>query len=110
MKRFLPVIMLLMSGIAIGEAMIDILDEKLILMAPFTTNEVNKKLKSLRSYRLMTGYRGSNNYSIQKLCDAASKISYLAFDFRRYIKEIDVNPIIVKEDDAIAVDNVFILK
>ena len=96
--------------ISLGGTMIDILDEKLILMAPFTTNEVNKKLKTLRSYNLMTGYRGSNNYSIQKLCDAASKISYLAFDFRRYIKEIDVNPIIVKEDDAIAVDNVFILK
>ena len=96
--------------ISLGGTMIDILDEKLILMAPFTSNEVNKKLKTLRSYNLMTGYRGSNNYSIQKLCDAASKISYLAFDFRRYIKEIDVNPIIVKEDDAIAVDNVFILK
>ena len=96
--------------ISLGGTMIDILNEKLILMAPFTTHEVNKKLKTLRSYRLMTGYRGSNNYSIQKLCDAASKISYLAFDFRRYIKEIDVNPIIVKEDDAIAVDNVFILK
>ena len=96
--------------ISLGGTMIDILDEKLILMAPFTTNEVNKKLKTLRSYNLMTGYRGSNNYSIQKLCDAASKISYLAFDFRRYIKEIDVNPIIVKEDNAIAVDNVFILK
>ena len=96
--------------ISLGGTMIDILNEKLILMAPFTTSEVNKKLKTLRSYNLMTGYRGSNNYSIQKLCDAASKISYLAFDFRRYIKEIDVNPIIVKEDDAIAVDNVFILK
>mgnify|MGYP001467170809 FL=1 len=96
--------------ISLGGTMIDILDEKLILMAPFTTNEVNKKLKTLRSYNLMTGYRGSNSYSIQKLCDAASKISYLAFDFRRYIKEIDVNPIIVKEDNAIAVDNIFILK
>ena len=96
--------------ISLGGTMIDILDEKLILMAPFTTNEVNKKLKTLRSYNLMTGYRGSNSYSVQKLCDAASKISYLAFDFRRYIKEIDVNPIIVKEDNAIAVDNVFILK
>ena len=96
--------------ISLGGTMIDILDEKLILMAPFTTSEVNKKIKTLRSYRLMTGYRGSNSYSVQKLCDAASKISYLAFDFESYIKEIDINPIIVKENNAIAVDNVFILK
>ena len=96
--------------ISLGGTMIDILNEKLILMAPFTTNEVIKKLKTLRSYRLMTGYRGSNSYSIQKLCDAASKISYLAFDLKKYIKEIDINPIIVNEDNAIAVDNVFILK
>jgi acyl-CoA synthetase (NDP forming) len=96
--------------ISLGGTMIDILDEKLILMAPFTTSEINKKLKTLRSYSLMTGYRGSKKYSIQKLCDAASKISYLAFDFKNYIKEIDINPIIVKEDNAVAVDNVFILK
>ena len=96
--------------ISLGGTMIDILNEKLILMAPFTTSEINEKLKALRSYRLMTGYRGSKNYSIKKLCDAASKISYLAFDFKSYIKEIDINPIIVNEDDAIAVDNVFILK
>ena len=95
--------------ISLGGTMIDILDEKLILMAPFTPSELDKKLKTLKSYRLLMGYRGSKKYSVKKLCDAASKISYLAFDFKNLIKEIDINPIIIKENNAIAVDNVFIL-
>ena len=33
----------------------------------------------------------------------------LAFDFRENLKEIDLNPVIILENDAIAVDNVFIL-
>ena len=37
-----------------------------------------------------------------------TKLSFLAFDFKGLIKEIDINPIIVTEKQAIAVDNVFI--
>ena len=90
--------------------LIDILDEKLILMAPFSPTELQKKLKPLKSYNLLKGYRGSSEYSLKKLCEAASKISYLALDFNEYINEIDINPIIILENNAIAVDNVFISK
>ena len=96
--------------ISLGGTLIDILDEKLILMAPFSPTELQKKLKPLKSYNLLKGYRGSSEYSLKKLCEAASKISYLALDFNEYINEIDINPIIILENNAIAVDNVFISK
>ena len=96
--------------ISLGGTLIDILDEKLILMAPFSPNELQKKLKPLKSYNLLKGYRGSSEYSVKKLCEAASKVSYLALDFNKYINEIDINPIIILEDNAVAVDNVFIVK
>ena len=78
--------------------------------SPFSPTELQKKLKPLKSYNLLKGYRGSSEYSLKKLCEAASKISYLALDFNEYINEIDINPIIILEDNAIAVDNVFISK
>ena len=96
--------------ISLGGTLIDILDEKLILMAPFSPTELQKKLKPLKSYNLLKGYRGSSKYSVKKLCEAASKISYLALDFNKHINEIDINPIIILEDNAVAVDNVFIVK
>ena len=96
--------------ISLGGTLIDILDEKLILMAPFSPTELQKKLKPLKSYNLLKGYRGSSKYSVKKLCEAASKISYLALDFNKHINEIDINPIIISEDNAVAVDNVFIVK
>ena len=96
--------------ISLGGTLIDILDEKLILMAPFSPTELQKKLKPLKSYNLLKGYRGSSKYSVKKLCEAASKVSYLALDFNKHINEIDINPIIILEDNAVAVDNVFIVK
>ena len=96
--------------ISLGGTLIDILDEKLILMAPFSPTELQKKLKLLKSYNLLKGYRGSSEYSVKKLCEAASKVSYLALDFNKHINEIDINPIIILEDNAVAVDNVFIVK
>ena len=96
--------------ISLGGTLIDILDEKLILMAPFSPTELQKKLKPLKSYNLLKGYRGSSEYSVKKLCEAASKVSYLALDFNKHINEIDINPIIISEDNAVAVDNVFIVK
>ena len=96
--------------ISLGGTLIDILDEKLILMAPFSPTKLQKKLKPLKSYNLLKGYRGSSKYSVKKLCEAASKISYLALDFNKHINEIDINPIIISEDNAVAVDNVFIIK
>ena len=96
--------------ISLGGTLIDILDEKLILMAPFSPTELQKKLKPLKSYNLLKGYRGSSEYSVKKLCEAASKVSYLALDFNKHINEIDINPIIILEDNAVAVDNVFIVK
>ena len=67
-------------------------------------------MESLKSFSLLKGYRGSSEYSVKKLCEAASKISYLALDFNKHINEIDINPIIILEDNAVAVDNVFIVK
>jgi len=94
--------------ISLGGTLIDLLEEKLVLLAPFSSSDVEEKLKKLKSFKLLKGFRGSNELSVSKLCETASKLSFLAFEFKGLIKEIDINPIIVTEKQAIAVDNVFI--
>ena len=94
--------------ISLGGTLIDLLEEKLVLLAPFSSGYVEEKLKNLKSFKLLKGFRGSNELSVSKLCETASKLSFLAFDFKGLIQEIDINPIIVTEKQAIAVDNVFI--
>jgi len=95
--------------VSLGGTMIDLVDEKVVLMAPFSKEELKMKIRKLKSFKLLRGYRGSKKYSLEKLCETASKLSFLAFDFRENLKEIDLNPVIILENDAIAVDNVFIL-
>ena len=96
--------------VSLGGTMIDLIDEKIVLMAPFSNKELKIKIKKLKSHKLLQGYRGSKKYSLEKLCETASKLSLLAFDFREHLKEIDINPVIILENDALAVDNVFIYK
>ena len=95
--------------VSLGGTMIDLIDEKVVLMAPFSKEELKMKIRKLKSFKLLHGYRGSKKYSLEKLCETASKLSFLAFDFRENLKEIDLNPVIILENDAIAVDNVFIV-
>jgi len=96
--------------VSLGGTMIDLIDEKVLLMAPFSNQELKMKIKELKSFKLLQGFRASKKYSLEKLCETASKLSFLAYDFREYLKEIDLNPVIILENDAIAVDNVFIFK
>ena len=96
--------------VSLGGTMIDLIDEKVLLMAPFSKNELKMKIRKLKSFKVLQGYRRSKKYSLEKLCETASKLSFLAFDFRKHLQEIDLNPVIILENDAIAVDNVFIFK
>ncbi|MGI9262300.1 MAG: acetate--CoA ligase family protein, partial [Woeseiaceae bacterium] len=53
---------------------------------------------------LLDGVRGSPALNIDRFCDTAARFSALAHALRDVLSEFDVNPLIVNEDGAIAVD------
>lgn len=52
-------------------------------------------LKSLKSYKLLTGYRGSKPCDLDALTDMMVKISDYAYAHKDEIKEMDLNPVFV---------------
>ena len=62
--------------VSLGGTMIDLIDEKVVLMAPFSKEELKMKIRKLKSFKLLHGYRGSKKYSLEKLCETASKLSF----------------------------------
>jgi hypothetical protein len=61
-------------------------------------------IRSLKGFRLLTGFRGSPPMDVGALAKIVSRISSFAYDYGDSVREIDVNPVILRADGATAVD------
>jgi acetyltransferase len=60
-------------------------------------------IEGLKIYPLLKGYRGSTPKAVNKLIEVLIRLSYLAADYPE-IEELDINPLLVTNDDVIALD------
>jgi acetyltransferase len=67
-----------------------------------------RMLESLLSWPLLQGYRGRPAANLDRLIEVLMRLSYLVADYPE-IRELDVNPLLVTPDDAIALDARIIL-
>lgn len=72
-------------------------------LAPLSRRAANTMIESLRSHRLLTGFRGSEPADEAALIDALLRVAHLAAEFPEIV-ELDVNPLIVHTRGATAVD------
>jgi acetyltransferase len=77
-------------------------------LPPLSERLARRMLESLRSWPLLQGYRGRPVVNIDRLIEVLMRLSYLVADYPE-IKELDVNPLLVTPDDAIALDARIIL-
>jgi len=77
-------------------------------LLPLDESEIRGLIEKSKVYKLLKGYRGRLSLAIDKLVRLIYKLSKLAQDPN--IKEIEINPIIVTEKNAYAVDGRIILK
>jgi acyl-CoA synthetase (NDP forming) len=98
-RQFGPVVM-----VAAGGIMVELLYDRVLAMCPVSPAQAQTMLDSLRANQLLKGLRGRPASNRQALIDVIVRLSQLAFALRDRIAEIDINPIIVSADEAIAVD------
>jgi len=87
-----------------GGTLVELLDEQVLLMAPFDAAEAERAVAELRAARLLRGYRGAPPLDSGALCAAAAALSRLAWDLRESLAEIEINPLFVARSGAIAAD------
>lgn len=90
--------------ISAGGIGVELFDDKFILMAPFSADEVLAHLSGLKIYRLLEGYRGKPRLSIEGFADMAARFSHLVHDLRDVVTSADINPVIVNDSTVCAVD------
>ena len=97
--QFGPLVM-----VAAGGVLIELLSERSVALAPVSTSEADELIKPLKLNKLINGIRGQAAGNRQALIEIVSTLSVMAFELKDCIKEIDINPVIVNQSSAVAVD------
>ena len=87
----------------LGGIFVEILKDVTSGLAPLTMSEASSMIKSLRSYKIIKGYRGKNGVSETKFAEIMVRLSTL-LRFAVEIKEMDINPLLGNGEKLVAVD------
>lgn len=92
--------------VGLGGVMVEVLKDIAVRIPPIHAAEARHALDSLRGRAVLDGVRGVPPADIEALAEIASRVSWLAYDLRDQINELDLNPVIVQPagHGAIAVD------
>ncbi len=97
-NKFGHVILCGMGGIYV-EVMKDVASG----LAPLSMEEAFSMIKSLKSYKILKGYRKQTGINIDSYADIIVRLSWL-LRYAVEIKEIDINPLLGNENEILAVD------
>lgn len=98
-RQFGPMVVLGAGGI-----LVEVLSDSATLVAPAPRHEVETVLNGLRVSRLLGGVRGAAPLDRAAAVDAVVGLSRLAADLGDLIAEMDVNPLRVLPQGAVALD------
>jgi acyl-CoA synthetase (NDP forming) len=97
--QFGPVIV-----IGFGGVLAETLQDIVLAIPPRGAGDVRRLLNRLRLRPLLDGVRGSPAVDVDAFCECASRFSALVVALGADLAEVDVNPVIVTADGAVAVD------
>ena len=93
----------------LGGVFVEIFKDVSMAMAPVSEAEALKMLRSLKGYKLFTGYRGGKKLGEQAVADLIVRVSRMAADEKDCLAELDINPVFVYEA-GVALADALVLK
>jgi len=92
--------------IASGGVLVELIGDAQILLLPTSRAEIVESLRTLRTWTLLSGYRGKPEGDFQSTVAAVEAIAQFALDRADRLLELDVNPLMVRPNGhgAIAAD------
>jgi len=86
-----------------GGVLVELLKDVSVRLTPITALDADEMVRALRTYPLLTGYRGAPARDVPALVDTIMRVGALV-DAHPEIGELDLNPVIVHEHGATIVD------
>jgi acetyl coenzyme A synthetase (ADP forming)-like protein len=87
---------LIMFGL--GGTFVELFKDVAFRLAPLNRHDALNMIKQTKGYQILKGFRGQASYDIESIIDYLLRLSQLLMDFPE-IKELDLNPIKVLEDN-----------
>lgn len=93
-------------ALGMGGVFVDILEDTTLRLLPVNEEEATAMLQELKAYRVLEGLRGQGPRDIRALCRAIAGLSDFFTAHRSYLSDLEVNPLVVREDGSgvVAVD------
>ncbi|AEH22735.1 acetyl coenzyme A synthetase (ADP forming), alpha domain protein [Thermodesulfobacterium geofontis OPF15] len=92
---------MLMFGL--GGIYVEVLKDVSFRIAPLTKEEAYEMVEEIKGAKILEGVRGEPPYDKENIVDKILRLSQLVTDFP-IIKEIDINPYVVKHQGGVALD------
>src|SRR5690606_24161857 len=84
--------------------LVELMRDTVTLLLPTGRAEVREALRSLRIWPLLAGYRNRPAADVDAVVDAVLALAGYARVHQDTLMELDVNPLLVRPDGAVAVD------
>jgi acyl-CoA synthetase (NDP forming) len=96
----------------LGGVFVEILADVALRIPPISAAEARRALESLKGARVFAGVRGAPPADIVALAQMTARLSWLAYDLRDDIAELDLNPVMVlpQGQGAFAVDALVVMR
>lgn len=92
---------LVMFGL--GGIYVEVLKDVSFRIVPITPSDAREMVTEIRAFPLLEGVRGEAPADLDAIVDSLARLSALATDFP-IIQELDINPLVVYEKGAVALD------
>jgi acyl-CoA synthetase (NDP forming) len=90
--------------IGAGGILTELLTDTASLLLPARRSEIQEAIESLKINRILQGFRGQPTLDLQAVLDAIEAVMKYVNANQQHLQELDINPLIVQSDRAIAVD------
>ncbi|MSP82970.1 MAG: CoA-binding protein [Alphaproteobacteria bacterium] len=90
--------------IGFGGTLVELVGDVRVALAPLAPAEAEGQLRALKLWPILAGARGRPPADLAALAGAISRVSWLVADLGPRLSELDVNPLLAREDGVLALD------
>ena len=94
--------------VGLGGVFTEVFEDVSFRVVPITRYDAEKMIGELKSSKVFNGYRDMKVDKTQAV-DILLKLSKLGQDFMKHLSQMDLNPVLIREKDAVVVDAKMIL-
>ena len=88
----------------LGGVFVEVLEDVTFRVPPFDRREARRMVEEVRGFPLLRGARGRPKADVTALVDVIMRVQRLAVDHADRVAEVDVNPLLVRREGAVALD------